>query len=410
MKKNGLVYNKLMFSAVVILLYLLGKKIPIPWVLSEAADNGSGMLGVLKGMLGTASIGSSVLSLGLQPYIASSIFTQLYVTIFKKDKKDYSQTRVSRAAKVLALLIAIPQAIMSAMRMELRTDTGLPADAGFALTVIVLIAGTFIVIWLSERIQARGIGGQSTLILVNMLDNYRTSAWAIGRGFLDRSGGNPGHLAALLLLLLLLVVLTVLLVVIFENAEIRVPIHRGIMHNTLTEVDYVAIKLNPAGSMPVMYVMTVFSLPYYILGILNLFIPMQDTLRTYQNLLSMNTYSGLAVFIVLLWALTFLIAVVTVNPDDISDNLQKQGDYILDIPAGKTTRRLFRRDVLFTAFLSAFMVSLVVGLPIAVRIAVHGDSPVFMLPMNLFIIVSIFVRIYDEARVLHLVEDYEPFL
>lgn len=410
MKKNGLVYNKLMFSAVVVLLYLLGKKIPIPWVLYESQDTSGGMLGVLRGMLGTASAGSSVLSLGLQPYIASSIFTQLYVTIFKKDKKDYSQTRVSRATKILALLIAIPQSIMSAIRMELRTDTGLPPILEFVLTIIILIAGSFIVIWLSERIQARGIGGQSSLILVNMLDNYRTSAWAIATGFVDRANGNIGHLVRLILLLLLIVCVTVLLVVIFENAEIRIPIHRGIMHNTLTEVDYVAIKLNPAGSMPVMYVMTVFSLPYYALGIINLFVPMQDAMKNYQDLLSMNTYGGLAIFIILLWVLTFLIAVVTVNPDDISDNLQKQGDYILDIPAGKTTKRLFRKDVFFTAFLSAFMVSLVVGIPIAIRIAVQGSSPVFMLPMNLFITVSIFVRIYDEARVLHLVEDYEPFL
>ena len=403
--KGSLAAAKLRTTAIIVLLYFACKQIPIPWAQRVQLGSGAGLLAFVSGMLGTQNGSNSILSLGLQPLITASIFVQLFVTMFKKEDKDYSQSQVSLATRIAALVVAVPLAVYRALGMQYSDAFPLSFPARIVLTSVILAAGSFAVIWFSDRNTARGIGGQSALILVNMLDSSRvTAAQLIGE-----IAGSDDVLKRIFILTAMVIGMT-FLSLLFESAEVREPVHRSIMNSSREDIDYIAVKCNPAGSMPVMYVMTVFSIPYYILMLINLFVPVGGAIAFWQQAMNMQTYLGLFLFITLLWLLTFAMAFIMVSPADISKTLRKAGDYIIGVPAGRATRQVLRRDVIVTSVLSSAVITLTIGIPIAIRISNHGTSPIYMLPTTIFIISGIFLQIYDELHVLRLMEDYKPFL
>ena len=109
MRKTGeILYDRIKFSVIICLVYLLGKDVPVPLVGTGLPPEQNDILSFLSGALGAGGQRASLFSLGLQPYIAASIFVQLYISLFKKQEKDYSQAGVFRASVFLTVLFALP--------------------------------------------------------------------------------------------------------------------------------------------------------------------------------------------------------------------------------------------------------------------------------------------------------------
>lgn len=402
-KRGGLLYNRIKFSLFIVLSYMVGKAIPIPFVVhTEAQKDLPGMVQFLTVMLGSGAEDASLFALGLQPWVASSICVQIFTTLFLRNRKDSSKERTLRMTLILMVLIAIPQAFIRANHYQY---AGMFSTSVLkSLTVLSLVAGSILVIHLGGLNLRYGIGGPSLLIAHNVVHQLlNTMVMTVQDAFslVDPSAISMALFAATFEILLIMVVSFI-----FESAEIHIPLHRSIIETDMKDKDYLAVRLSPVGAMPAMYAMSLLSIPFYLLSFLRLTGPA----AVWQQVLLLDSPLTLAGFLVFLFALTLVLAWTEVNPSDISEDLMKQNDYILDVAPGKATKRRIRYAVFFTASLSGFVMVMIIGIPMMVRLARHDTSPLYMLPTTIMILVGIAIQILREIRVLHEVEDYHSFL
>ena len=449
MRKTGeILYDRIKFSVIICLVYLLGKDVPVPLVGTGLPPKQNDILSFLSGALGAGGQRASLFSLGLQPYIAASIFVQLYISLFKKQDKDYSQAGIFRASVFLTVLFALPMAILHARTLTVlpmptpaaalfnhlnpavgETLTLLYDAIPYIVATVSLFTGTLFTMHLAGRNETYGIGGQSLLIFVNMLDNLKDRILLTGRTLIEQATGkNPnaqqpdesiggmaaristGTIVTFILWMLVLLFIITAVSLLMENAEVHIPIHHILVTEVRRDRDYLSIRLNPSGSMPVMYVMSVFSFPYYFLAFLNLFVPVGPAIEAASRLLMLDRPLSVFLYLVLLVALTYALAGLSVNADDIAESLQKQNDYILGTHPGDTTADRIRKSVHATAFLSAFVTVLLLGIPMIARLVLHDASSLYMLPMSIMILSGIYVQLHREVQAVKLTEGYKEFL
>ncbi|MDY6304643.1 MAG: hypothetical protein SPL94_01535 [Oribacterium sp.] len=449
MRKTGeILYDRIKFSVIICLVYLLGKDVPVPLVGTGLPPKQNDILSFLSGALGAGGQRASLFSLGLQPYIAASIFVQLYISLFKKQDKDYSQAGVFRASVFLTVIFALPMAILHARTLTVlpmptpaaalfnhlnpavgETLTLLYDAIPYIVATVSLFTGTLFTMHLAGRNETYGIGGQSLLIFVNMLDNLKDRILLTGRTLIEQATGkNPnaqqpdesiggmaariptGTIVTFILWMLVLLFIITAVSLLMENAEVHIPIHHILVTEVRRDRDYLSIRLNPSGSMPVMYVMSVFSFPYYFLAFLNLFVPVGPAIEAASRLLMLDRPLSVFLYLVLLVALTYALAGLSVNADDIAESLQKQNDYILGTHPGDATADRIRKSVHATAFLSAFVTVLLLGIPMIARLVLHDASSLYMLPMSIMILSGIYVQLHREVQAVKLTEGYKEFL
>ena len=449
MRKTGeILYDRIKFSVIICLVYLLGKDVPVPLVGTGLPPEQNDILSFLSGALGAGGQRASLFSLGLQPYIAASIFVQLYISLFKKQEKDYSQAGVFRASVFLTVIFALPMAILHARTLTVlpmptpaaalfnhlnpavgETLTLLYDAIPYIVATVSLFTGTLFTMHLAGRNETYGIGGQSLLIFVNMLDNLKDRIFLTGRTLIEQAGGKQpnaqtpegsiggmmkriptGTVVAFVVWMLVILFLLTAVTLLMENAEVHIPIHHILVTEVRRDRDYLSIRLNPSGSMPVMYVMSVFSFPYYFLAFLNLFVPVGPAIEEASRLLMLDRPLSVFLYLLLLVALTYALAGLSVNADDIAESLQKQNDYILGTHPGDATADRIRKSVHATAFLSAFVTVLLLGIPMIARLVLHDASSLYMLPMSIMILSGIYVQIHREVQAVKLAEGYKEFL
>ena len=399
-----IVGKKAGYTGMILLLYILGRRIPLPWVIYMPAEN-TGFQSFLLQMIGTQTSSGSLLSLGLMPWMSASIVAALFRAALPADTARTSPARVRQVTALLGLAIALVQAYVTAMRVSYRDGYFTNPLLQTAATVLVLTGGAFAVAWFAEQNRLHGIGGQTALILVNVESSLS------GRIMLAFDSDVSKSLStAELALVIHFTVLSILLTMAFEKSEIRIPIRHVMLHNDLAGDDYLSVKLNPSGMMPVMYVMSLFVLPYYLCRLLSVFYPDSAALLFVEENQNLNTGFGIAIYSVLLVVMTLALAFLFINPSEIAKTMQENNDIVPGLCPGKDTKREIRRNVLSAAALSAAMLFLVVAVPMISRQALGTSSDLFTLPTSLCILVGLWNTILEEIRVLRTLDRYRPFL
>ena len=177
--------------------------------------------------------------------------------------------------------------------------------------------------------------------------------------------------------------IVIVVTIIFESSEVRIPIQHVMLNNTFSDEEYLAIKLNPAGTMPIMYTMTFFFLPYYLLKFLLKFFPDHK------------------------W---MLIIYAMISPEEIAENMKKSGDYIPEMKPGKETKKLLDHVVFKTSMISSLSFAILSGIPLLVQYALKVQSPLFMMPLNFMILISIELTLIEEIKTRFITEQYKDFL
>ena len=405
---HRLLLGRASYAFLIMAVYLLGRTIPIPWVVPAVTDTQDGIQGLVISILGSSRDKTSIFSLGLMPWIASMVVVQVFQHLTKDRKEKRSQARANWVMLILAACIAMLQAWMNAGEMEYRDVPGIGHETLQVLTTLMLIAGSFIIKWLSDRNTQWGIGGQGLLIVINTLGSLAKMVTSyLATAFL--TGAVKG--LAIKLLVGALGCFAIILVMLFmEGAEFRTTVRRVMINNQYAEQDYVAIRLNPVGTMPVMYVMSIFTVPYYVLKLLDHLMPGQAWIQAGLRNLNLNTGTGVVIFGVILWLLTMALAAIFVQPGEIAQTLQRQGDYLEGFEPGEPTARHLKRQTRIAAILSAAVASVLV-LPMLYLHARWGSfSSFYTLPMTVMILVGMVMSILEELKVYGTMEQYRMFL
>ena len=403
MRGHSILRGRIEYSALIVLVYLLGRSIPIPWVVYQEPENvGNGIQALIGSFLGSSISTTSLFSLGLTPWVTAMVV----VSVFQKTVQDKTQKRSpgqsNRKILVLASFLAVVQALIGAGKMQYRSYGNLRVTELWLLTAAVLVGGSFLIRWLVGRNTAWGIGGQALIILVNILGNLRTMAAEVIRTAEERP---------VRLLLILAAGFAIVLAMLFlEGGEFRNTVRRIGINNLYAADDYIAIRLTPAGTMPVMYVMSFFTLPYYVLLVLRIFLPGSAWIDEGLSVLNLNQTAGVWIFGGLLLVLTVVLSVIMVGPGEIARNLKQQGDYLDYMEPGRETALHLFGQTVTAALFSGVVTWLLVIPPLFARAAQGSSSGLYMVPMTIMVAAGMAAELLEEARVYRTMESYRPFL
>ena len=396
-RKDSILKYKLLYTALVLFIYLLGKNLPLYGIdLSAYANQTLDTATLLIQAISGDVYRRSVFGLGISPYMMASILVQMVVAFRSADAKArISPKKKNYIMLELTLIFALFQAVLQVRNLSFAV-TGQRLMLAQAVSVVEMIAGAMIILWLSEQNKKYGVGGQTALIFVNILEGIVA---ILTKGSMES-----------LVIPLLISLIVIMIMVILENAEKRIPVQRISIHNIYADKNYLAIKLNPIGVMPVMFSTAFFMLPQLLVTGLEWLFPGQETIIWWQENLVLTKPLGVIVYIVILYALTIGFSRVFLNPTETTEQFLKSGDSLAGIHAGRDTKRYLSRNITRISLFSATALSLCLSVPMVMQLNGYMDNSLSALPTSIMMLTGIWSNLYREVLSIRDMDAYEPFI
>lgn len=396
-RKDSILKYKLLYTALVLFIYLLGKNLPLYGIdLSAYANQTLDTATLLIQAISGDVYRRSVFALGISPYMMASILVQMVVAFRSADvKARISPKKKNYIMLELTLIFALFQAVLQVRNLSFAV-TGQRLMLAQVVSVVEMIAGAMIILWLSEQNKKYGVGGQTALIFVNILEGIVA---ILTKGSMES-----------LVIPLLISLIVIMIMVILENAEKRIPVQRISIHNIYADKNYLAIKLNPIGVMPVMFSTAFFMLPQLLVTGLAWLFPGQETIIWWQENLILTKPLGVIVYIVILYALTIGFSRVFLNPTETTEQFLKSGDSLAGIHAGRDTKRYLSRNITRISLFSATALSLCLSVPMVMQLNGYMDNSLSALPTSIMMLTGIWSNLYREVLSIRDMDAYEPFI
>ena len=342
--------KKIFFTLAIMALFRFGSIVPTPGVSYKNVQSclnqtsSGGLFGLINLFSGGALLHLSVFALGIMPYITSSIIIQLLTVViprFETLKKEgqSGNAKLTQYTRYLTVGLAILQStgLIAVARSTGRLFSGctlaiIPDSSWTRIVTMVLVmtAGTSVIMWLGELITDRGIGnGMSILIFTSIAAGFPTQLWSIKQ--------QKGWFA--FLFVMAVGILVVAAVVFVEQAQRRIPVQyakrqigRQSYGGTST---YIPIKVNQAGVIPVIFASSLLYIPSLIVNFSGS--TAKWSVWVQQNLVKGDHPIYIISYAVLIIFFTYFYVAITFNPDEVADNMKQYGGFIPGIRAGKPT-------------------------------------------------------------------------
>ncbi len=396
-KQEKLLVYKILFTVIVVAVYLIGKSLPLHMVdVSVYTQQGINAEDILLQAINGDIHQCSLFALGISPYISASILVMI-ITAFRSSeaKARTSSKKQNRNKILLTLFFAVFMAVTQVPNLSF-TVSGDMLTFVRIIVVFQMVTGAMMIVWLASLNKRYGIGGQSALIFINIFDGIYASL----------EGQNPSDL----LIPLLLSVMAILVMAIMENTERRIPVQRISIHNIYADKNYLAIKMNPIGVMPVMFAMSVFMLPQLLVSFMMDFFPDCVELAWLNQNLMLTKPFGICIYICILFLLNIGFSRVFLNPKELTEQFLKSGDCIQNVHAGRDTKRYLSRTITGLAFLSSTIMAVCLSLPLLLQMTGQVDSTLSALPTSVMMITGLFCNLAREIFAVKHLEAYKPFI
>ena len=403
------ILNTLLF----ITAFRLGSAIVLPGVDPQKLNlNPQGLLGLLDTFLGGAFSKASIFALGIMPYISASIAIQLLtlaLPYFQKMQKEgeTGRKRLNQITRVLTIGVTAVQAI-TYIRTTIPAEALLIDRGLFTISsLFVLTSGTIFCMWLGERITDKGIGnGISMIIMIGIVS--RLPGAIIGE---QQSRGSGGILIFVLELVGLYFV--VMGAVVLTQAVRRIPIQyaKQVIGNKVVggQRQYLPLKLNAAGVMPIIFAQALMFIPTYVAG---LFSEKSDFAAGIQNAFqSYTTWQYNVLFALLIIIFTFFYTAISVNPTQIADDMKRSGGFIPGVKPGIQTSEYIGTVLDRITLPGAVMLAIVAILPaIANLLGMTSGFAQFFGGTSLLIMVGVVLDTLQQVESYLLMRRYEGLM
>ena len=303
-----------------------------------------------------------------------------------------------RRRMYLALGIAIVQSL--AVSLNLPIVSGVNASLAIFMNTILLIAGTFFLVWLSDLNSLFGIGGSIVILMASMMANLPYQIM----DSIEKLG--IGWNVLLPLILFSLVFLYVSGVV--QRARYRISINKINIHNRFKQYSYLDIMLNPAGGMPFMYAMSLVSIPQYVFMLIQFIHPENKWTSGAIKALTVGQPLWLVVYLVMLFVLGLAFAFVNVSGEQISERMRKSGEYIYGVYPGQETSAYINHLVLRLGFIGALYMLFMAGAPMLIILVNPDYLQLSMIPGTFLIFSGMIYNVNEEMKALKLTTSYTP--
>lgn len=396
-RKRSLILHKFSYAAIILFIYLLGRHIPLYEIdLSAYVNRTVDMDVLLMRTIGGDINQYSLFALGISPYMMSSITIQMISACRKSwlKAKDSPKKR-NRATIIMTLLAAAVQAFLHAQQLCFRV-TGKQLIVARAVSILEMVAGVMLILWLAGRNRRYGFGRQTLLIYMNIVDGILM----VLSGHEIRTLAFPLAVSAAMMVIML----------IMEGTEKRIPVQRISIHNIYADKNYLAIKLNPVGVMPVMFSTAFFMLPQLLIMALDFIFPMNEAIGWWRENLILTKPLGIAVYLVMIYVLTIGFSMLFIGPKEIAEQFLKGGDSIRNLHAGRDTEKYLAKQIYRIAFFSATVMSVCLGFTMLLQFSGYTDRALVMLPTSAMMLTGIWYNLYQEFLAVKSYDAYKPFI
>jgi preprotein translocase subunit SecY len=397
--------RRILFTLLVLIVYRIGAFIPVPNINTDLLRmqdqaNASDVFGLLNTFSGGALFQFSIFAMGIMPYITSSIIVQLLsmdvIPRFAQWAKegDVGRKKLAQITRYGTIVLGLIQSFGLAIGFN-RIYSGLvinPTFTTFALIAIVLTAGTAFLMWLGEQITENGIGnGISIIIFAGIVSAIPTGMSQIYKTQLANAG-DALFINSIKIVILVIVIIAMIAGVIFVQQGVRkIPVQyaKRVVGRKMYggQSTHIPLKVNAAGVIPVIFALSLLVFPPTIASFWR-GNPIADWIITNLNY---TQPLGMALYVLLIIGFTFFYTFVQINPEQMADQMKKNGGYIPGIRPGKTTSvyltrvmtRITLSGALFLAVISILPMVLgsVANLPNSVRIG--GTSLLIVIGVGL---------------------------
>jgi preprotein translocase subunit SecY len=410
--------NRILFTLALLAVYRLGIYIPSPGVdrgaMAEFFQDTEGTLLSLYNMFsGGALQRFSVFVLGIMPYISASIIFQIGQVMFPfierlKAQGQAGAKKINQYTRYMTIAIAMVQSFSISIGLEQMTTMSnqpvvLESWSGWDfrfMTMITMTAGSCFVMWLGEQITERGIGqGASLIITAGIIAGIPSGA----RNLIQSM--NLGQVNLLEITLLMLFMSVVIGVIVFiERGQYRVPIQyaKKVVGKQVYggQSTHLPLKVNVAGVLPPIFAS---SLMFFPATIGQLF--PNDLFAAIASAFVPGSYTYMVTYVVLIVIFTFFYTAISFNPQDVADNLRRQGGYIPGIRPGKQTQEELDRILLRLTAGGAVYLSAVCIMPEV--LANFYNVPFYFGGTGLLIIVGVCMQTVSQIEGFMLTQKYD---
>lgn len=399
------IIKKFLWTLFFLFIYVLGTKLTLPFIdVSKAAamDGTSTTLNYATALMGGNLRSMSLFSVGLSPWMSSMLIWQMFAMSKRLGLSKLPLEVQERRRMLLTLVIALIQSVALVLNLPLQEAGGVDMTTIIILDTIVLMAGTYFLIWLTDLNAAMGLGGSIMIVMASMIAYIPQDIWHSIQEL---------KISSLWLGMLLVFSLVFLyLAVTVERSKYRIPVNKINIHNRFKKYSYLDIRLNPAGGMPIMYAMTLVSIPQYFLLIIHFLQPNNQLIEQWIEALSMGSPAWFILYLLTIFILALAFAFINISGDQIAERMQKSGEYIENVYPGAATRRYINGLVTYFALVGAFYLILISGLPMLVVLLDIRYLRLSMIPGIFMIFIGMVFSIKDEVDALTLNDRYRSLL
>ncbi len=428
--KNKDVMKKIAFTLFAYAIYKLATYIHIPLINPDQIarffqDADGGLIGMANALTGNALKHYSIIALGIGPYITASIVIQLLqmdiIPILKEwqEEGETGKLKINQLTRYMAIALAFIQAL--AMTYGFRLTGNSIFDIGvenvnfltYTYLAIVMTAGSAFLLWLSDQITNKGIGNGTSMIIVagivstmpgmvkSLVDTYITIP--------DADWGSYGIFAIVMLLYLAVI----FFVTVMQSAVRKIPIQysnrpSGSKFQGKNDTN-IPLKINSAGVIPVIFAITLLSIPTTIMN----FMPPIGNATVTLWLHELFTYRrplGYVLYVGLIFVFAFFYAFVQINPEKISKNLQTQNAYIPGVRPGVDTENYISRLLFKITVIGATYLVLIASLPIFATMIFDLPAYVQIGGTSLLIVVGVALETTKQIKTQAQEQKYSGFI
>jgi preprotein translocase subunit SecY len=408
-----------------VLIYRFGSYVTLPGVdpqqlitLQNQAD--TGLLGLLNMFSGGAFSNASIFALGIMPYISASIVVQLLgmaIPYFQKLQKEGESGRkkINQFTRYLTVIITGLQApayianLISQLPNEAITpfqaNISTPSTFFWISSVVILISGTMFVMWLGEKITDKGLGnGISLIIMVGIIARLPFALFSEFASRMEQKGGGLVYFVVEIAVLVLVVLLCILLV----QGTRKIPVQyakRVVGNKQYGGVrQYIPLKVNAAGVMPIIFAQAIMFLPLTIAGFAN-----SDSLQGFASAFTdINGFWYNFVYALLIVVFTYFYTAITVNPNQMAEDMKKNNGFIPGTKPGKKTADFIDNVMSKITLPGSLFLALVAIMPALVRmVGVSSQFAQFYGGTSLLILVGVVLDTLQQIESHLLMRHYE---
>ena len=397
-KKNKDIRKKVLFTLGCLLVFIVGKTIPVPGTQGAVSD--LGLWELYDAISGGGLEQFSIFALGVMPYISASLITgilQMDIIPYFTELKEQGATgqqKINQINRYLGLAIAFLQGFAMAFAF---LPNGSALD--FLKVAIILTGGTAFLLWMADQMTQKGIGsGVSLLIMAGIISSIPNMFIETFQSLVLNNENLVIGIVSFSIFVLIYIAI-IIGIVFVEKSERRIPIQYA---NQTTSAygarqNYIPFKLNSASVMPVIFASVIFTIPSFIAGLLDSENAFAVFVSKYVNY---TTPVGFAAYMIIIILFCFFYTFLQINPEELSKNLNKNGGYIPGVRPGKETKQYISTVIGRITLIGALFIAVVAGIPIVFSSFIDTGLPssVSLGGTSILIVIGVALETYNKLE------------